>query len=38
MRLALAEAAAAGLQGRPAQDVPVGAVILDEAGKKEKVN
>jgi tRNA(adenine34) deaminase len=31
MRLALAEAAA-GLQTRPAQDVPVGAVILDEAG------
>ena len=32
MRLALAEAAAAGLQTRPAQDIPVGAVILDEAG------
>jgi len=32
MRLALAEAAAAGLQTRHAEDVPVGAVILDEAG------
>ena len=32
MRLALAEAAAAGLQAGSAQDVPVGAVILDEAG------
>jgi tRNA(adenine34) deaminase len=32
MRLALAEAAAAEQGSRPARDVPVGAVILDEAG------
>ena len=32
MRLALAEAAAAGQETRHAEDVPVGAVILDEAG------
>ena len=32
MRLALAEAAAAGQETRHADDVPVGAVILDEAG------
>src|SRR5262249_56434931 len=32
MRLALAEAAAAGQETRRAEDVPVGAVILDEAG------
>ena len=32
MRLALAEAAAAGQQTRDAEDIPVGAVIVDEAG------
>ena len=32
MRLALAEAAAAGQETRRAEDIPVGAVILDEAG------
>ena len=32
MRLALAEAAAAGQQARDADDIPVGAVIIDEAG------
>ena len=32
MRLALAEAAAAGQETRHAEDVPVGAVILDDAG------
>ena len=32
MRLALAEAAAAGQQTRDAEDIPVGAVIIDEAG------
>ncbi len=32
MRLALAEAAAAGQETRRAEDVPVGAVILDEGG------